>query len=70
MKVVEIKEVGHSIHLQFQNSLSWNENRVKYQNLKSQSSLNALTDSVWRVKILTETKTHTFFRKKMYKTEI
>ena len=46
MKVVEIEEVGHSIHLQFQNSLSWNENRVKYQNLKSQSSLNALTDSV------------------------
>ena len=43
MKVVEIEEVDHSIHLQFQISLSWKENRVKYQNLKNETSLNALT---------------------------
>ena len=44
MKVVEIEETDHSIHLQFQISLGWKENRVKYQNLKTQTSLNALTD--------------------------
>ena len=44
MKVVEIEEVDHSIHLQFQISLSWRENRLKYQNLKKETSLNALTD--------------------------
>ena len=44
MKVVEIEETDHSIHLQFQITLMWKENRVKYQNLKSQTSLNALTD--------------------------
>ena len=44
MKVVEIEEVDHSIHLQFQISLQWRENRVKYNNLKKDSALNALTD--------------------------
>ena len=44
MKVVEIEEVDHSIHLQFQISLQWNENRVQYQNLKKETSLNALTN--------------------------
>ena len=44
MKVVEIEEVDHSIHLQFQISLSWKENRVKFQNLKKQTSLNAVKD--------------------------
>ena len=34
----------HSIHLQFQISLQWNENRVQYLNLKNETSLNALTD--------------------------
>ena len=51
MKVVEIEEVDHSIHLQFQISLSWKENRVKYHNLKKEVSLNALTErdisSLW-----------------------
>ena len=42
MKVVEIMEVDHSIQLQFQVSLQWNENRIKYQNLKKKTSLNAL----------------------------
>ena len=44
MKVVEIEEVDHSIHLQFQISLTWKENRVEYQNLKKETSRNALTE--------------------------
>ena len=44
-KVVEIEEIDHSIHLQFQINLQWRENRVMYQNLKGQTSLNALTNS-------------------------
>ena len=44
MKVVDIDEVDHSIHLQFQISLRWRENRAKFQNLKDKTSLNALTD--------------------------
>ena len=44
MKVVEIEETDHSIHLQFGINLQWKENRVKYQNLKDETSLNALTD--------------------------
>ena len=43
MKVVEIEETDHSIHLQFQITLMWKENRVTYQNLKHQTFLNALT---------------------------
>ena len=43
MKVVEIEETDHSIHLQFGINLQWKENRVKYQNLKDETSLNALT---------------------------
>ena len=43
MKVVEIEETDHSIHLQFQISLQWRENRVTFQNLKYETSLNALT---------------------------
>ena len=44
MKIVEIEEVDHSIHLQFKITLQWKENRVKYQNLKKETSLNSLTD--------------------------
>ena len=51
MKVVEIEETDHSIHLQFQISLQWRENRVTFQNLKYETSLNALTandiDQLW-----------------------
>ena len=43
MKVVEIEETDHSIHLQFQISLEWKENRARYNNLKEETSLNALT---------------------------
>ena len=42
MKVVEIEEIDHSIHLQFMISMQWKENRVMYQNLKKKTSLNAL----------------------------
>ena len=45
MKVVEIAEVEHSIHLKFQISLQWRENRAKYQNLKTDTTLNALSTS-------------------------
>ena len=45
MKVVEIEEVAHAIHLQFQIKMQWKENRVKYQNLKDKTSLNALSNS-------------------------
>ena len=44
MKVVEIEEIDHSIHLQFQISLKWKENRVQYLNLKKEASLNTLSD--------------------------
>ena len=51
MKVVEIEEVDHSIHLQFQITLMWMENRVRYQNLKKKTSLNPLTaddiNTIW-----------------------
>ena len=43
MKVVEIEETDHSIRLQFQISLQWRENRVTYQNLKIDTTLNALS---------------------------
>ena len=44
MKVVEIEERDHSIHLQFQIILEWRENRVTYHNLKMDTALNALRD--------------------------
>ena len=44
MKVVEIEERDHSIHLQFEINLEWREDRVKYQNLKDKVSLNALSE--------------------------
>ena len=44
MKVVEIDESDHSIHLQFQISLQWRENRARFNNLKIKTSLNALSD--------------------------
>ena len=45
MEVVEIEEVDHSIHLQFQISLHWKEPRATYQNLKKDTTLNALSTS-------------------------
>ena len=42
-KVVAIQEEEHSIELQFQIRLEWNENRATYYNLKPKSYLNALS---------------------------
>ena len=54
--MVEIEEVDHSIHLQFQISLSWKENRLIYHNLKKQTSLNALTSgdikTIWLPRVV------------------
>ena len=45
MRVVEIEERHHSIHLQFEINLQWKENRVTYHNLKEETSLNALSNA-------------------------
>ena len=45
MKIVSIEEVSHMITLQFEIVLNWNEVRATYQNLKFETSLNALTDA-------------------------
>ena len=41
-KLVDINEEDYSIEIQFQITLEWTENRVTYQNLKFNDSLNAL----------------------------
>ena len=50
-KVVAIEVEDHSIQLQFQINLEWKENRATYNNLKSKSYLNALSqeeiNSLW-----------------------
>ena len=43
-KVVDVDETDHSIHLQFEISMKWKENRVRYLNLKSEASLNLLSE--------------------------
>ena len=45
MKIVEIEEIDHAIHFQFQIILNWRENRVKFHNLKEKVSLNALSEN-------------------------
>ena len=42
-KLEDIKEEDYSIEIQFQITMVWKENRVKYQNLKVNEPLNALT---------------------------
>ena len=42
-KVVDIDEEDYSVEMQFSITLKWIENRATYQNLKSDQSLNALT---------------------------
>ena len=44
-KIVSMEEVHHSIDFQFQITLRWKDNRVKFHNLKEDTSLNALTDA-------------------------
>ena len=43
LKIVSMEEVQHKIDFQFGITLEWKENRVTYQNLKDETSLNALT---------------------------
>ena len=45
LKIVSMEEVQHKINFQFGIILEWEENRVKYHNLKMKKSLNALTDA-------------------------
>ena len=51
IKVVAIVEEGHSIEMQFQIILEWQENRATFQNLKNKTFLNALSEdnikSLW-----------------------
>ena len=44
MKIVTINEVEHNIEFQFSAELRWRENRAKFHNLKTDSSLNSLSD--------------------------
>ena len=43
LKIVSLEEVSHTIDFQFSIVLEWKENRVDFQNLKQETSLNALT---------------------------
>ena len=57
-KLVDIKEEDYSIEIQFQITMVWKENRVKYQNLKVNESLNALTQEdiqrLWLPRVIFE----------------
>ena len=57
-KLVAIKEEDYSIEIQFQITMVWKENRVKYQNLKVNDSLNALTEDdiqrLWLPRVIFE----------------
>ena len=44
MKIVTINEVEHNIEFQFSAELRWRENRAKFHNLKTDTSLNSLSD--------------------------
>ena len=56
LKIVSMEEVAHSIDLQFQIVLQWRDNRLTYLNLKTKSSLNALSDydifSLWLPRVI------------------
>ena len=58
LKVMDIKEVDATIDLQFEIILEWVDDRLTYNNLKTKSSLNALTDeeihNVWLPLIIYE----------------
>ena len=43
-KIVEIDEANHAIDFQYEIVMRWRENRVTYQNLKQDTSLNALSE--------------------------
>ena len=44
MNIIEISEVDHIIELKFGMTMEWYENRVSYNNLKKDDSLNSLSD--------------------------
>ena len=56
LKVVAIVEIENKIDFQFTVVMQWKENRAKFNNLKQDTSLNALTDeeiySLWLPKII------------------
>ena len=43
-KIVEIDEANHAVDFQYEIVMRWRENRVTYQNLKEDTSLNALSE--------------------------
>ena len=45
LQVVDIDEVENSIELQFEIILEWTDNRITFNNLKTKTYLNALTDA-------------------------
>ena len=57
-KLVDIDEEDYSIHIQFQITMEWRENRATYQNLKFDNSLNALIqldiEQLWLPKVIYE----------------
>ena len=44
LKIVEIKEENHAIEFQYEIIMKWRDNRLTYQNLKEDTSLNALPE--------------------------
>ena len=44
LKIVEIKEENHAIEFQYEIIMKWRDNRLAYQNLKDDTSLNALSE--------------------------
>ena len=42
--VLQISESAHTIDLKFSITLKWFENRVRYNNLKTEEALNVLSD--------------------------
>ena len=57
-KLVDSDEEDYSIHIQFQITMEWRENRATYQNLKFDNSLNALIqldiEQLWLPKVIYE----------------
>ena len=43
-KIVEIDEANHAVDFQYEIVMRWRENRLTYQNLKEDTSLNALSE--------------------------
>ena len=58
LKLVNIDEPSYSIEIQFEIVLQWKENRATFQNLKPNTSLNALTqkdiEKLWLPKVIYE----------------